>query len=67
MRNGTQDEDTEGLAPVVAGALHAHSARLVWVEHKKKFTTLFMKLLAALRRMYRRGRSILLILDTYIV
>ena len=51
----------------VAGALHAHSGRLVWVEHEKKNTTLFMKLLVALRRAYRRARHIVLILDNYII
>ncbi len=51
----------------VAGALHAHSGRLVWVEHPTKNTTLFIKLLEALRRTYRRARRIVLILDNYIV
>ncbi len=51
----------------VAGALHAHSGQLVWVEHEKKNTALFMKLLAALRRTYRRARHIVLILDNYSV
>lgn len=51
----------------VAGALHAHSGRLVWVEHEKKNTSLFMKLLHALRKTYRRARHIVLILDNYIV
>lgn len=49
----------------VAGALHAHSGRLVWVEHEKKNTTLFLKLLNALRRHYRRAQRIVLILDNY--
>ena len=35
----------------VAGALHAHSGRLVWAEHEKKNTTLFMKLLDAVHRL----------------
>ena len=51
----------------VAGALHAHSGRLVWVEHEKKNTALFMKLLNAIRRSYRRAQRIVLILDNYIV
>ena len=51
----------------VAGALHAHTGRLVWVEHEKKNTALFMKLFAALRRSYRRARHIVLILDNYII
>jgi transposase len=51
----------------VAGALHARSGRLVWVEHEKKNTALFMKLLTALRRSYRRAQNIVLILDNYSV
>ena len=51
----------------VAGALHAHTGRLVWVEHHRKNTTVFMKLLEALRRTYRRARRIVLILDNYII
>lgn len=51
----------------VAGALHAHSGRLVWVEHEKKNTALFMKLLHVLRRTYRRARRIVLVLDNYII
>lgn len=51
----------------VAGALHAHSGRLVWVEHERKNTTLFLKMLNAIRRSYRRARHIVLILDNYIV
>jgi transposase len=51
----------------VAGALHAHSGRLVWVEHEKKNTPLFLKLLNAIRRAYRRARHIVLVLDNYIV
>ena len=51
----------------VAGALHAHTARLVWVEHECKNSTLFLKLLDAVRRHYRRARRIVLILDNYIV
>jgi transposase len=51
----------------VAGALHAHSGRLVWVEHEKKNTPLFLKLLNALRRHYRRAKRVVLILDNYSV
>jgi transposase len=51
----------------VAGALHAHSARLVWVEHHRKNTHLFIKLLDALHRQYRRARRIVLVLDNYII
>jgi transposase len=51
----------------VAGALHAHSGRLVWVEHERKTTHLFIKLLDALRSRYRRARRIILVLDNYII
>ena len=51
----------------VAGALHAHSGRLVWVEHERKNITLFLKLLMALRHHYRRARRIVLIVDNYSV
>ncbi len=49
----------------VAGALHAHTGRLVWVEHERKDTTLFITLLDELRRTYRRAHRIVLILDNY--
>jgi transposase len=51
----------------VAGALHAHTGRLVWVEHERKTTALFVKLLNAVRRRYRRARRIVLIVDNYII
>ena len=51
----------------VAGALHAHSGRLVWVEHERKTTHLFLKLLDALQHQYRRARRIVLIADNYII
>ena len=35
------------------------------VEHERKNTTLFIKLLDALRRQYRRARRVVLILDNY--
>lgn len=51
----------------VAGALHARTGKLVWVEHHTKNSTLFIKLLEALRRTYRAARQIALILDNYII
>jgi len=51
----------------IAGALHAHSGRLVWVEHATKNTTLFIKLLETVRRTYRAARRIHFILDNYII
>ena len=49
----------------IAGALHAHTGRLVWVEHERKTSVLFVKLLEALRGQYRRAKRIVLILDNY--
>lgn len=51
----------------LAGALHAGSGRLVWVEHWGKDTTLFIKLLEAVRSTYSRAQRIVLILDNYII
>ena len=51
----------------IAGALHAHTGRVVWVEHHRKTSVLFLKLLELLRRQYRRARRIVLILDNYII
>ena len=41
----------------LAGALHARTGRLVWTEHHRKTSVLFVKLLEQLRRQYRRARS----------
>ena len=51
----------------LAGALHAHSGRLVYVEAEHKNSELFVRLLLALRRTYRRARRIVLIVDNYII
>ena len=51
----------------IAGALHAHTGRVVWVEHHRKTSALFLKLLEHLRRKYRRARTIVLILDNYVI
>jgi transposase len=51
----------------VAGALHAHTGRVVWAMHPRKNTVLFLKLLEALRRTYRRARRLVLIADNYII
>ena len=40
----------------LAGALHARTGRLVWTEHHRKTSVLFVKLLKQLRRQYRRAR-----------
>jgi transposase len=51
----------------IAGALHAHTGKLVWTAHERKNTALFLDLLRALRRTYRRARQIVLMLDNYII
>ena len=49
----------------LAGALHAHTGRLVWVEHHRKTSVLFVKLHEQLRRRYRRAKRIVPIVDNY--
>ena len=49
----------------IGGALHAHTGQLVWVEHARKNSVLFVKLLEQLRSRYRRANKIVLILDNY--
>ena len=44
---------------------HAHTGQLVWVEHERKNSVLFVKLLEQLRSQYRRARRVVLILDNY--
>ena len=51
----------------LAGALNAHTGRVIWTEHPNKNTTLFIKMLNALRRTYRKACRIILILDNYII
>ncbi|MFH2005997.1 MAG: IS630 family transposase [bacterium] len=47
----------------LAGALHAHTGNVVWVESERKNSELFINLLRAMRRVYRGLRRIILILD----
>lgn len=49
----------------LAGALHARSGQVVWAEHHRKNSVLFIELLEQLRRQYRRAKRIRLILDNY--
>lgn len=49
----------------LAGALHAHTGKLVWVEGPSKNSALFLRLLEALRRSYRCLQRIVVILDNY--
>jgi transposase len=47
----------------LAGALHAHTGKVIWVESHRKNSELFLDLLRALRRAYRSCHRIVLILD----
>lgn len=51
----------------VAGALNARTGRVLWVEHTSKRAELFLRLLEALLRGYRRARRLSLIVDNYII
>ena len=51
----------------LAGALHSETGQVIWVEDKKKNSFLFIQLLNALRKTYRRARRIILIVDNYII
>jgi len=51
----------------LAGALHSETGHVVWVEGEKKNTFLFVRLLAALRKAYRRAKRLILIVDNYII
>jgi len=51
----------------LAGALNHRTGHLVWVEGDQKRSWLFLNLLRALLRCYRRARVLHLILDNYII
>jgi putative transposase len=51
----------------VAGALNARTGKVVHVVAEKKNSELFLALVNALRRAYRRARRIHLVLDNYII
>lgn len=51
----------------VAGALNARTGKVVWVEHVSIRSELFLRLLEALLRGYRRARRLCLIVDNYII
>ncbi len=57
----------QNIKHYLAGALHAHTGRVVWTEHPRKNSVLFIKLLQALRRTYRAARELVLILDNYVI
>ncbi len=51
----------------LAGALHSRTGKVVWVEWPKKNSEIFVRLMAELRKRYRRARKITLILDNYVI
>ena len=51
----------------LAGALHARTGRVEYVEGLRKNTDLFLSLLEHLKRIYRGARKIVLIADNYII
>lgn len=51
----------------LAGALNARTGAVVWAEHKRKDSALFIHLLYQLKRRYRRARRIVLIVDNYVI
>jgi transposase len=57
----------QNIKHYLAGALNAHTGRVVWTEHPIKNAVLFIKMLEALRRTYRAARELVLILDNYII
>jgi transposase len=51
----------------LAGALHARTGRVDYVEGLRKNTDLFLRLLEHLKRTYRSARKLVLIADNYII
>ena len=51
----------------LAGALNARSGNVVWAEHERKNSLLFIHLLYKIKRTYRRARRIVLIVDNYVI
>jgi transposase len=51
----------------LAGALNARSGNVVWVEGDQKRSWLFLNLMRALLKTYRRARVLHVILDNYII
>ena len=49
----------------LAGALNVRTGKLVWVEREKKNAFLFIRLLAAIRKRYKRAKIITVIADNY--
>lgn len=51
----------------LAGALNAQTGRVIWVEWEKKDSFLFLRLMAQIRKQYRRAKTIRLIADNYVI
>ena len=51
----------------LAGALNARTGKVVWAEGERKDSLLFVDLLYRLKRLYRRARRIVLVVDNVIV
>ncbi len=51
----------------VAGALSARTGKVLWVAHTRKDSELFLRLLEALVRSYRRATRLSVILDNYVI
>lgn len=51
----------------LAGALNTRTGHVVWGEHERKDSSLFIHLLYKLHRTYRRARRIILIVDNYVI
>ena len=70
MRKGTQTAiPTPGKNQkrYLAGALHSVTGQVIWVEGDRKNSFLFIRLLAALRKLYRRAKRITVIVDNYVI
>ncbi|WP_266099601.1 IS630 family transposase [Oceanimonas baumannii] len=65
----SHQRQAERLAKQTANAstLHATTGQVTYVAGHKKNSALFISLLEALRRRYRRARNITLILDNYVI
>ena len=51
----------------LAGALHARTGKVIWAEHERKDSLLFIHLLYRIKRAYRRARRIVLIVDNFVI
>jgi len=47
--------------------LNARTGKVVWAEHERKDSLLFIHLLYRLKHLYRRARRIVLVVDNYII